>query len=192
MNIVAAEKHQAPELAYLINLAGEGIPEFLWSSMIEGDVSAMDVGAMRAAREEGGFSYRNARVCLHDAKPSGMIISYRQPEVYDLGDLDEYPAVVRPLVELEAKAPGSWYVNAIATFEDYRGRGIAQALLQEAEVLAKGVDCDNMSLIVASENKQAKRLYQYLEYRVVSTLPVVDYPGSLHGGDWELMIKSIA
>ena len=120
-----------------------------------------------------------------------MIIAYRQPDPYDLSDIDDYPAVVRPLVELEAKVPGSWYVNAVATFERYRGHGVARELLAEAERHALDAGCSVMSLIVASENTGARRLYDFLGYRQLDSLPVVDYPGALHGGYWQLMVREI-
>ena len=64
MRIEDASIDQAADLAHLINLAGEGIPHYLWSDMAEEGEDPMAVGARRAAREEGGFSYRNARVCI--------------------------------------------------------------------------------------------------------------------------------
>lgn len=73
--------------------------------------------ALRAARESGGFSYRNAHVAERDGRVVAMLLGYRLPEPYDAGDLEALPSVVRPLVELEALAPGSWYVNAVAALE---------------------------------------------------------------------------
>jgi ribosomal protein S18 acetylase RimI-like enzyme len=64
---------------------------------------------------------------------------------------------------LEAQAPGSWYINAIATFERYRGIGVARMLLREAEDQAVLDNCKQMSLIVASENIRAKDLYDALD-----------------------------
>ena len=191
MEIRDAVKKDAQDLAYLINLAGEGIPEYLWKGMVEAHESPLDVGAKRAAREEGGFSYINARICEENNTLLGMIISYRQPDPYDIGDLSEYPDIVRPLVELEAQAAGSWYVNAIATYEEHRGKGVARTLMADAEVRARAKGCDHMSLIVASENVSATRLYEYLDFNVVGSLPVIPYPGCLHGGNWVLMIKRI-
>ncbi len=191
MLIEDATKEQAKDLAFLINLAGEGIPEYLWKGMAQKDELPMDVGAMRAAREEGGFSYKNARVCTKDDELLGMIISYRQPQPYDIDELSEYPDIVQPLVLLEAKAPGSWYINAIATFQKFSGKGVAQKLMQEAEERALLESCKQVSLIVASENTRAKRLYEHLGYKVVSSLPVVLYPGCLHGGQWNLMVKEL-
>ena len=98
---------------------------------------------------------------------------------------------MQPLVELEAGAPGSWYINAIATFENHRGKGVARKLIEEAQRQAQSQGCDRISLIVASENTGAKRLYEKLGYRDVSSRPVVPFPGFAHGGDWVLMVKQI-
>jgi len=191
MEIKNATKENASDLAHLINLAGEGITEYLWSSMDEEGQGPMDHGEMRASREEGGFSYRNARVCVEDAHVQGMIISYKQPDIYSTDDSDDYPDIVKPLILLESKAPGSWYINAKATFERYQGAGIARMLLKEAEERAQAEGVSEMSLIVASENRRAKGLYEYLGYQPVSPLPVVTYPGCLQGGEWVLMTKKM-
>jgi ribosomal protein S18 acetylase RimI-like enzyme len=192
LEIRKAGRESARDLAYLINLAGEGIPEYLWRGMIEGNESALDVGARRAARDEGGFSYSNARICVADGELLGMILCYRQPDPYQTGPLAELPEVVRPLLTLESRAPGSWYVNAIATFEQHRGKGVARALMADAEVLARAAGCSLISLIVASENAGARRLYQRLGFDDAASLPVVPYPGALHGGSWVLMLKRLA
>ncbi len=186
-----AEEAEARDIAYLLNLAGEGIPEYLWRGGVKGKESPLDVGTRRAAREEGVFSYTRARVCTADNRLVGMVLSYRQPDPYGVGDLSEYPEVVRPLVELEAQAPGSWYINAIATFEGHRGKGVARTLLADVEDRARAKLCDRLSLIVASENPGAKRLYEHIGFKPVTSLPVVPYPGCLHAGDWILMIRDL-
>ena len=191
LEIRNAAKENARELAYLINLAGEGIPKYLWKGMIEGDESALDVGARRAARAEGSFSYTNTRICVENNKLLGMSLSYRQPDPYETGPLSEYPDVVRPLIELETRAPGSWYINTVATYAEHRGKGVARKLMMDAEIRARSGGCDLMSLIVASENARAIKLYEYLGFQAVGSLPVVPYPGSLHGGNWVLMTKRI-
>ena len=191
MEIRDAVKEDARELAYLINLAGEGLPEHLWRGMVEGDESPMEVGAGRAARDEGSFSYTNARVCTENGELLGMILSYRQSDPYEAGDPAGYPDMIRPLVMLEAQAPGTWYVNALATYEKHRGRGVARRLIEDAEVRARSQGCNRLSLIVASENVGARRLYEHLGFEDVDTLPVVPYPGCRHGGDWVLMTRRL-
>ena len=191
MKIEDASKENAADLAFLFNQAGEGIPKYLWSEMEKDEHDPMRVGKARAERDEGSFSYKNARICTEDGKLQGMIVSYKQPNPYPTQDLGDYPEVVKPLILLEAKAPGSWYINAIATYEQYQGKGVARRLLAEAQELAEASGCQQMSLIVASENVRAKKLYEYLGYGSIAYLPVVEYPGCLHGGEWQLMVKDI-
>jgi len=191
LEIRDARKADARDLAYLINLAGEGIPEYLWAAMARAGESAIDVGAGRAARTEGSFSYTNARVCAEAGSLLGMILSYRQSDPYEIGDLAGYPEVVRPLIALEAQAPGSWYINAIATYEQHRGKGVARRLTDDTEARARSEGCGYLSLIVASENAAAKGMYEYMGFRNVASAPVVPYPACRHGGDWVLMTKQL-
>lgn len=192
MNIRNARPDDAPALARLIDIAGEGLPSWLWSRSAEPGQTAEQVGCERAAREEGGFSYRNARICVDTSGHIiGMLLSYRQPDPYELPDLAELPAVVRPLVELEAAAPGTWYVNALATFPESRGLGAGTRLMGLAESMAHEAGVAGLSLIVAEENAGAKRLYQRLGYRVEARAPIVPWPGAAHGGDWLLMVRPL-
>ena len=189
MLIRNATPRDAEDMARLIGLAGEGLPRYMWEQMRSDEQTPLQFGALRAARDEGSFSYRNAAVAEWEGSVAGMVLGYPLPDPYELGDLDEYPEIVRPLVQLEAEAPGSWYVNALATYEEYRGRGIASALLQYCETRAAETDASGLSLIVAGENERARRLYERSGYRVAGSRPVVPYPGGLRSGEWLLMLK---
>ncbi|MGA8259310.1 MAG: GNAT family N-acetyltransferase [Arenicellales bacterium] len=191
MEIRDAVESDARDLAYLINLAGEGLPEYLWQGMAEGNESPLEVGARRAARNKGNFSYTNARVCAEGGALLGMILAYRQPDPYEIGDLSEYPEAVRAAVLLEAKAPGSWYINAIATYEEHRGKGVARRLMEDTAARARSEGCELLSLIVASENTPAKRMYECMGFEAVDAVPVAPYPGCRHGGDWILMTRPV-
>ena len=57
-----ATKADASALAVLVDIAGEGLPAHLWSTLKVPGQSILEVGRERASREEGGFSYRNAVV----------------------------------------------------------------------------------------------------------------------------------
>jgi ribosomal protein S18 acetylase RimI-like enzyme len=192
MSIRPATPEDAAVLAELMNAAGEGLPAFLWSRMAGPDEDVMAVGARRVARDEGGFSYTHAHVAEESGAVAGMLVGYRLPDPYAIGDLEAYPEVVRPLVELEAQAPGAWYVNAIATGQAHRGRGIGTRLMRLAESLAREAGAESMSLIVAEGNAGAKRLYENLGYRVVARRPIAPFPGCPHDGDWILMTKPVA
>ena len=125
----AATKADAAALAVLVDIAGEGLPAYLWSTLKAPGQSILEVGRERAARETGGFSYRNAVVAEVDGEIAACLVGYRLDDPYELGNLNEIPELVRPLVLLEAKAPGSWYVNVLATFPEFRRQGLGAALL---------------------------------------------------------------
>ncbi|MBV1789858.1 GNAT family N-acetyltransferase [Marinobacterium sp. D7] len=191
MEVEQALKSDADDLAYLIDIAGEGMPQYLWSQLAEPGQTALEVGALRAAREEGGFSYRNALVCRDQGSVLGMVVAYRLPDPYVVGAASEYPEIVLPLIELEALAPGSWYFNAIATYEAARGQGIARMLMLESKERGRLQGCTEASLIVASANKRARHLYQQLGYQDIASRPIIEYPGCPYGGDWVLMTKRL-
>ncbi|MGH1486475.1 MAG: GNAT family N-acetyltransferase [Cellvibrionaceae bacterium] len=191
VDISNAKKSHAPDLACLINMAGEGMPEYLWESMAEGNEKPLERGAKRAAREEGEFSYKHARVSMQADQIAGMLIAYQQPNPYDTSDIDEYPDFIRPLVLLEAQVPGSWYINALAVYESFQRQGIARQLLLDTEKRALAKGCSEMSIIVASTNVDAKSLYNSLGFVDKSALPVIPINENFHRGDWVLMTKGI-
>lgn len=192
MEIRSARKQDAHHIAILTNLAGEGISEYYWARLAQEGETPFEVGARRASRDEGDFSYSNTRVCVEGEMVLGMIVAYRQPDPDDPGDLSGLPEPMHPLVELESTAPGSWYINAVATYPEHRGRGVARRLLADTEKRARSRGCERMSLIVASENAAARRLYDRLGFAVVRTLPVVPWPGASHGGDWVLLTRAVS
>lgn len=184
-----ARKDDARVLALLIDIAGEGFGDYLWAQSAGPGESALDVGMKRAQREEGGFSYRNATLAERDGEVAGLLLGYRLDDPYDTGDLNALPELVRPLVELESSAPGSWYINALAAFPQFRNRGLGTFLLREADRLTKRSGAEMVSLIVAEENDDAMRLYLRKGYREAARRPLVPFPGLGHGGDWVLMTK---
>jgi len=186
-----ARKSDAAALAILVDIAGEGMPSYMWSLMREPGQSAFEIGRARAARDEGGFSYRNGTVAEIDGDVAAGLVDYRLDDPYDTGDLTELPDMVRPLVELEAKAPGSWYVNVVATFSEFRRQGIGARLLALAEERGRAHKAAFASLVVASDNTGAMRLYARTGYREIARAPVFEFPGCGHGGDWVLMVKPI-
>lgn len=187
----AAGPDDAPVLARLVDIAGEGLPMHLWAGMAQEGESAFDVGVQRARRADGAFSYRNATVIECDGQVAGMLVGYRLDDPYETGDLDELPTVVRPLVELEAEAPGSWYVNVLAVLPEFQGRGLGPQLLALAERSARDSRATQMSIIVANANPRAARLYEKTGYREAARRPVVTWPDS-HGGDWVLLVKPLS
>jgi ribosomal protein S18 acetylase RimI-like enzyme len=187
-----ATKSDASALAMLVDIAGEGMPAYMWNTLAAPGQSALELGRERARRDEGGFSYRNAVVAEIDGEVAASLVGYRLDDPYDLeGALAETPDIVRPLVRLEAKAPGSWYVNVLATFPEFRRRGIGARLLAIAEGMAQEHGARSLSVIVGSWNGGAARLYVGAGYETVGREKAILFPGCPHQGEWVLMVRSL-
>ena len=192
MMIRRAEKREASDLAILIDAASHGIASYVWQGLRNGEASLFEVGRKRAMREEGGFSYRNAQVLEADGCLAGMIIGYTLDDPYDVGDLNDTPEEFRPLIELEAVAPGSWYVNVLAVFEEHRGKGYGRKLLAKGEEIARAAGARELSIIVEDDNHVAFGLYQNVGYRERARRPVVPFPTRhLTSDEWVLLAKDI-
>ncbi len=187
----SARLSDASALAVLVDIAGEGGPNYMWGMLAAPGQSTLEIGRERARREEGGFSYRNSIVAEVACEVAGSLIGYRLDDPYDLTGLDALPELVRPLIRLEAQAPGSWYVNVLATFPEFRGQGIGGRLLEVAETKGRKEGVSAMSVIVGSWNEGAMRLYTRCGYAPSASEPAILPPGFPHQGDWVLMIKSV-
>jgi ribosomal protein S18 acetylase RimI-like enzyme len=191
MNIRAAASKDARAIAELTIIAGAGIPDYFWEQSLEAGQEPVDVGTARAASGTGNFSYRNAWVAPVGAMVAGMVLAYRLADEGGFPDPGEFPQFLRPLLELESCAPGSFYVNMLAVYPECRGRGIGSALMKAVDGLAVEAGCRVASVQVFDENEGAVRFYQRLGYRVVEERPVVPFPRLAYGGRVLLMVKDV-
>jgi ribosomal protein S18 acetylase RimI-like enzyme len=186
-----ARVDDAAALAALIDRAGEGIPRCVWALSADSGQDPFEVGALRAARVEGGFSYLNAVVLEIRDQVAGMVLSYRLDDPYDTGDVSAVPRFVRPLIELESEAAGSWYINAVAVDQRAEGRGYGRTLMDIAGRLGINDGASELSLIVAADNTRARGLYERLGYVDRSHRRAEPAPGLPDHGDWVLMVKAL-
>jgi ribosomal protein S18 acetylase RimI-like enzyme len=173
-------------MAELVNMAGDGLPLYLWTRMAEGSQSPWDVGRQRAQRETGAFSYRNAVVRDDGERVAAVLIGYPLPD--EPGEVDDdMPAMFVPLQELENLAAGTWYVNVLAVYPEYRGRGFGTDLLEIAERLSADTGRRGLSLVVSDANAGALRLYERFGFVERARRPIVKESWSHAGESWVLM-----
>jgi ribosomal protein S18 acetylase RimI-like enzyme len=186
-----ATKEDVRALAELTEFAGGGIPGYLWSQLAKEGQAPIEVGIERVSREDANFSYRNAVVAEVDDRVTAMMLAYRLPEDRDDTDLDELPDLLRPLVELELRVPGSFYINALATYPEYRGRGLGTKLLEAANTLASEAGCEILGLEVFDQNEAALGLYERHGFQAVARLTLVPHPSHPYEGDVVLMTRKV-
>lgn len=185
ITIRAARQDDARTLARIIDIAGHGLPAYLWKGMASANETPLDVGTERAARSSGGFSWRNAHLAVTDGQIAGGLIGYRLGE--DPQPIDDLPAMFRPLQALENRVPGSYYINALACFEAFRQSGVGLALLAQAEAL--GATAKGISLIVSDTNQPALKLYRRRGFVEMAREPLVRNGWRGSGQNWVLMTK---
>lgn len=186
----AARAEDAAVLAQLVNEAGEGLPLYLWDQLAEPGQSAWDVGASRALRESGGFSFTNATVIETGGAVAGCLIGYEIPERPE-PIAPDMPAIFRPLQELENLAPDTWYVNVLAILPDHRGQTFGTRLLEHAEAMGRDAGKPGMSVIVADSNAGARRLYERFGYREAATRTMVKEDWQSSANAWVLLTKRL-
>ena len=190
VKIRPATPKDAPALADLIVMAGDGLPLYVWDSMREGDETVMDVGRRRATRTEGGFSYLNAAVAENGGQVISSIISYALPKEVTPVDPNEVPAMFVPFLELETLVPDSWYVNVLATYPNRRKRGAATALLTHAEQRARDEGHNTMSIITSDINP-ALQMYERFGFAEIARRQMVKDDWDYDGTEWVLLKKEL-
>lgn len=186
-----ARASDAPHLVRFINMAADDLPLHFWRKTVgpEGDPWAL--GEERAARETGSFSYRNAWLAEVDGAVAACLLGYAAEE--EPGPIDpDTPPLFVPLLELEAMAPGSWYLNVLATYDTHRGQGLGSALLAHAEAVAAAAGHATISLIAEDTHQDALRLYRAKGFREIARRPVVKEDWDVDASEWILFTKPVS
>ena len=174
MNIRPATLDDCLAIAELAQIAGDNIPGYFWAEAQRPGQSLLETGAEQARSATANFSYRNALLACEGDAVAAMLLAYRLPDAAaNADDPLDFPEFVRPMVELELCVPDSFYINMLAAFPHYRGRGAGSALLAEVDRLARAANCSLISIQVFARNTGALRLYRRLGFRQVKRLPIV-------------------
>ena len=95
------------------------------------------------------------------------------------------------LLELEATAPPSYYVNIIAVYRPYRGRGVGHELMREAERLARLENFERLCLCTFDTDDGPLAFYRRLGFEVVDTRPITPHPAIGVAGNFVLMAREL-
>jgi ribosomal protein S18 acetylase RimI-like enzyme len=194
MTLRPATPADATDTAALVDIAGHGLPAFLWGrAKVAGGVhSALEIGRERAMRDAPDtFSFRCTVIAEVDGRIAGLWLGYCQPQTFDYGDPAGWDPILAPLLELEMTEPDIWYLNVLAVYAEFRGQGIGAALIADAERAARASGADKAGLIVEDDNS-ALRLYEAAGYEKAASRPFVPFPGSTKSdGEWQMMVKRL-
>jgi ribosomal protein S18 acetylase RimI-like enzyme len=190
MLIREARATDADHLTRFINMAADDLPLHFWTRSVGPEGDPWAYGRERAARETGNFSFRNAWLAEMDGDVAACLLGYAAETVPAPIDPDTPPVLV-PLLELEALAPGSWYLNVLATYATHRGKGLGSALLAHAEDIARAGGHNAISLIAEDTHQDAQRLYRAKGFREIARRPVVTGDWQVDATAWILFTKPV-
>lgn len=175
-----ATPEDAPYLVDVVLMAGEGLPEIVWAELAQPGEALRDVGLRRAGRGEGSFSYLNATLFERDGQVLGGMVGVRLPDrPVEIGA--DFPAAFVPLQELENLVCGTWYVNILGVYDEFRGQGVGSRMLEHAAEIAAQMGAAGLSIIVFSANPGAERLYRRAGFNEVARR-TMSIPGWRHDG----------
>jgi ribosomal protein S18 acetylase RimI-like enzyme len=189
----AARPADAPDLVCLIDSATRGMSLWFWSRLRSPGQAVLEAGRNRVLNETASpLHYTSFTIAEVDGLVVGGLSGRLIPVPYARADAEDLPAVLAPYLELESLAAGSWYVNLLAIYPEYRGRGLGSAVLEHAENRARQSAAPRLTLIVEDANRGAHQLYLRSGFEELARRPYLPFPGSTDRGDWVLLKKEIS
>jgi len=148
-------------IASLINLAGNGLFEFLLDDLVP-HLSAIDFLSYAVSDSDSSFSYSNAILAEKGDEVLGLALCYP-------GEEFSLPWVARKLIPnkrlehiqalLDCKLDGTLYLNSLAVAEGVRKMGTGRMLLGCVGELSQYLALDKVTLHVWDKNEAALRIY---------------------------------
>lgn len=184
-----AARNDALHVAAIIDLAGHGVDLDSWAAAAAQDGALLDA-ARRAVSTDPTqpVHYSKAWLAEIDGDIAGGLVGGIIEPGADHSTLIDTPALA-PLVELETLMPGWWLVLALAVYREFRGRGIARALLDHADRLGRQAGASGLFLIVEDTNAEALALYGREGFRTAERRPWLRYGHRTGPSEWILMTR---
>jgi ribosomal protein S18 acetylase RimI-like enzyme len=196
VNIRQAKPDDALALARLFLLAAHGIAEAVYRDLIPGQATDQIIANRRVRPEGRSSSFTNWQVAQDD---QGQIVGAMNAFALDQTGrslpepllTEERLAVIGPLIELDAVAQGTYFINAIATFPAHRQHGTGRQLIGLACDDARHARLPAVTLTTFEEDTRLVDYYLGLGFGVVAARPIVPHPCIVHSGNLILMSKPI-
>ena len=182
INIRAALPEDASDAAELIFMTGERIFKHLF---YQDPAKSIDVIEKLFQLEGNEFTYQNAFIAEVNGKAGGLIhfLDLDEKDVQDrvmgkqiVSVIGLWPTLIRlprfiqfgkmiPVIEADML-----YIQHLATFDAFRGKGVATDLMTFCEQQAKQRKLSRLALDVVIDNNRAYRVYDYLGFKQTQTI----------------------
>jgi|GEM_PF-3380670 len=181
-----ATRNDALHVAAIVDVAGHGIDLESWIRDSGKDHAVLEA-ARQAASTNANSSYHFSKAHLVEFEATiagglvGELLTQNDDHTADIS------AALAPLVTLEKRLIGYWSILAIATYPEFRGKGLAARLLAHAGELAAACGAKGLCLTVEDTNAVAISVYNKAGFVVADSLPWVAYGGRSGPHKWVMM-----
>ena len=164
-----AEKEDSVKLAELINIASDGVVEYLFHNLVPG-MSPVQVVARNLGNDNYPHSYKSAVVAAEETDVIGMALSY--PSSYH--KITDEMRSFFPVDRLEylghfysSRIEYSWFLDALCVIGSHRRDGIGEKLISLTKEKAVENGYNALSLIVFADNELAIPVYERTGFEIV-------------------------
>ena len=169
INYRHAEKADSGKIAELINIASDGVVDYLFRELVP-NMTPVQMMAYNLEQDNYPHSYKSAIVAEDKTNVVGMALSF--PSSYH--KVTDEMRRFFPNERLEhlsdfysSQVPKSWYLDSLGVDETYRRKGIGRKLIELTIEKAKENGYEIISLIAFADNSTALALYKDVGFRVV-------------------------
>lgn len=201
ISIRSADPDDAEFASGLIYLSMGGLADYLFGGV---HLSVDEILSGLFLLKNNRFSWGTMDIAERDGKPVGMLVSYPGWEFTDrelavgvgLLKVCGFWGTMRLSFRALSVASGvethrdEYYLANMAVSPDFQGRGIGSGLLAHAEIKAQQIGLNKCSLVVDTENRAARRLYERFGYRVALTKNYSGRAAQAHAG-YHRMVKEL-
>lgn len=164
-----AEKKDCATLAEFINMASDGVVEYLFHDLVPG-MTPVQLIAHNLENEDTSHSYKNAIVAREGDDVVGMALSYPSSYHRITDEMRSFFPADR-LAHLgdffASRVENSWYLDTLGVFGGYRRQGIGERLISLTQEKAADNGYNALSLIVFADNALAIPVYKRIGFKVV-------------------------
>lgn len=179
------EATMADALTGFFDIASFGFVEHIFRRLSDPGADIAAVLRARLADSASHLPYGKARLTEIDGVAVGLLSGDVVEDLPPQLDSD-FPTMLRPIMELEHLAPGTFNACFFAVLPDVWGHGVARALPEDAAVHAPAM---GKSLLVHDQNAPARRLYENFGFHEVARRKIIKEGWDVPARDWVLMTR---
>jgi ribosomal protein S18 acetylase RimI-like enzyme len=179
-----ADKEDSARLAELINMASDGVVEYLFHDLIP-EMTPVQVVAHNLENDSYPHTFNSAIVAENENDVIGMALSY--PSSYH--QITDEMRAFFPAERLErfedfysARVENSLFLDALGVDASFRRQGIGTRLVELTKEKARKSGYEQLSLIAFADNAPALALYKLLGFEAVQEIKLegnefIPHPG---------------